>query len=384
MSASVHDEIPHFFEIMKIIEGSLKADHSKVIAYTEQFAQKLEADGHKKAAERVRRALLQSKLPAVKAASATTITKVPVDTESRLALADERTYDDSEVEVVMSSEAGNTISEFVQFVRSADTLTQHGVGVSPTLLLYGPPGCGKTEIGKLLSAKLQLPLITARLDSLVSSYLGSTAKNIRHLFDHAMSRPCVLFLDELDAIAKLRDDRHELGELKRVVVSLLQNIDALNNQTILVGATNHEHLLDPAVWRRFAFKVKVELPNTEQRYRLFHMFLDEFGSESDCKLAAIISDKMSGADIRQCAEDTKRSALIAGEPRAQTNELLRRIALRREPDAFHDAVPLGEKLAKLRELNSEVFSYRRLAAIFDVSLGYVHKLLKQNEANDAR
>ena len=96
------------------------------------------------------------------------------------------------------------------------------------MLLYGPPGVGKSETAKYVAARLEVPLYTVRTDSLVSSYLGSTSKNLRSVFDFVSAEPCVLFLDELDAIAKQRDDSQELGELKRVVISLLQNIDKLN------------------------------------------------------------------------------------------------------------------------------------------------------------
>lgn len=242
MADNVHSDIPHFFEIMKIIEGAVNSDRSKVLAYVEQFAQKLEVDGNRKAADRIRRTTSQSKLNTLSAANVGTLTRVPVDSESRMALADEKTYEADHVRVFVNETVQARIQEFLRFVKGADELLAHGVGVSPSLLLFGPPGCGKTELAKFVSAQLNYPLITARIDSLISSYLGSTAKNLRLLFEHAMSRPCVLFLDELDAVGKLRDDRHELGELKRVVVSLLQNIDSLDNQTVILGATNHEHL----------------------------------------------------------------------------------------------------------------------------------------------
>ena len=101
----------------------------------------------------------------------------------------------------------------------------------------------------------------ARLDTLISSLLGNTAKNIHKIFEYAKKQPCVLFLDEFDAIAKARDDQHELGELKRVVNSLLQNMDEYCQNGILVAATNHHELLDSAIWRRF--QTVIEMPKPE-------------------------------------------------------------------------------------------------------------------------
>src|SRR3712207_5844920 len=102
-----------------------------------------------------------------------------------------------------------------------------------------------------ISMETGLPLITARLDGMISSLLGSTAKNIRKIFDFASRQECILFLDEFDVIAKIRDDKNETGELKRVVNSLIQNIDVFSRDSIIIAATNHHELLDPAIWRRF-------------------------------------------------------------------------------------------------------------------------------------
>jgi SpoVK/Ycf46/Vps4 family AAA+-type ATPase len=376
MADNVHSEIAHFFEIMKIVEAAVNADRSKVLAYVDQLADKLAADGHTKAAERLKRTAKQSKLSGLTAASAATLARVPVDSESRLALADEKRWTEKDVCLVMDKATEEKVSEFVRFVQGADKLAAHGVGITPSLLAYGPPGCGKTELAKWLSAKLEVPLITARIDSLVSSYLGSTSKNLRSLFEHASGRPCVLFLDELDAVAKLRDDRHELGELKRVVVSLLQNIDALD-QTILMGATNHEHLLDAAIWRRFAFKVKIGLPNEQTRIALFSKFLDNFSDKHSIQLCATASEGLSGADIRQIADDSKRAAIMEDRLKVEPSNLMKRIVLRRVPDFGDRNIALGERVAMVRALNDEAFSYRQLADIFDISVGYAHKLVKK-------
>src|SRR5438477_8302827 len=120
------------------------------------------------------------------------------------------------------------------------------------MLIHGPPGTGKTQTARWITGQLSLPLLTVRCDTLVSSLLGQTSKNLRRVFEHAVQRPCVLFLDEFDALASARGNERDVGELQRVVISLLQNVDALPDNTILIAATNHEQLLDPAVWRRFA------------------------------------------------------------------------------------------------------------------------------------
>jgi ATPase family protein associated with various cellular activities (AAA) len=216
----------HLLEILKIIEGGVVADRSKVVAYTKQLADKLADSGEAEVAKRLRRILGTTKSDLVSPALLNGNSRLPVDNESRLALAEEKQFERGEAKVFLPDDVQATISEFLRYVSAADRLIANGVDIHPSLLIYGPPGCGKTQLAHHVAEELHLPLLTARVDTIVSSYLGSTSKNIRSLFEHAMARPCVLFLDEFDAIAKLRDDQHELGELKRVVVSLLQNIDA--------------------------------------------------------------------------------------------------------------------------------------------------------------
>jgi len=140
----------------------------------------------------------------------------------------------------------------------ADLLRSHGLEPRNKILLIGPPGNGKTSLAEAIAEALMLPILTVKYESLVGAYLGETASRLGKLFDYAKTRQCVLFFDEFETIGKERGDTHETGEIKRVVSSLLLQIDALPSYVIAIAATNHESLLDKAAWRRF--QIRMELP----------------------------------------------------------------------------------------------------------------------------
>lgn len=366
----------NLLEILKIIDGALSSDPDKVCAYVEQLAKKVEAGGERTAAERLRRSLDQSKARKLSLHRLSPNGRVPVDSESRFSLADEEIHDHNSTKIFLPTESAKVVDDFIKYIRSAGKLVAQGIGISPSLLMYGPPGCGKTELGRFIASQLDLPLISARIDSLVSSYLGSTAKNLRMLFEHAMARPCVLFLDEFDAVAKLRDDKQELGELKRVVVSLLQNIDNLDAHTVLLAATNHEHLLDSAVWRRFAYKVHIQKPDANAREKLFKHFLGAFAPEVDMPSYAAISEGLTGSEIKQVSHDSAREAILQDQAQVTKSVVMKKLLHLRFPAGELSRLSVGEQIRKVRELDPKLFTYRALAELFEVSLGSIKDRLK--------
>lgn len=163
----------------------------------------------------------------------------------------------------------NSCRDLIEEQTRIDLLRSYGLEPRNKVLLIGPPGNGKTSVAEGIAEALMVPLLTVRYESIIGAYLGETASRLSKLFEYAKTRQCVLFFDEFDTIGKERGDQQETGEIKRVVSSLLLQIDALPSYVVTIAATNHDALLDKAVWRRF--QLKLELPKPTRR-NLEHWF----------------------------------------------------------------------------------------------------------------
>lgn len=204
------------------------------------------------------------------------------------------------------------ITELVEEQRRAELLRSYGIEPRNRLLLSGPPGNGKTSVAEAIASELMLPFYVIRYEGVVSSFLGETAARLDSAFEFARTRRCVLFFDELDTIAKERADEHETGEIKRVVSTLLLQIDRLPAHVVLVGATNHSELLDRAAWRRFQVRAELEAPSRSQATHYLERLADRFGGDLGFA-PRTLADKLAGAsfaELEEFALDVRRRAVL--------------------------------------------------------------------------
>jgi SpoVK/Ycf46/Vps4 family AAA+-type ATPase len=230
-------------------------------------------------------------------------TTVPKDKERGLPLLQLSQPQRAQDELILPATTMNALEELLEEHRRADVLQTYGMQPARKLLFYGPPGCGKTFTAEVIAHELDLPLAVVRLDALVSSFLGETAVNLRQVFDWISEYPAVVLFDEFDALGKQRTDSSEHGELRRVVNAVLQMMDAWQGKSIIIAATNHEQLLDPAIWRRFDETLSFPLPNQAQLKKLLALKLRgvRYDFETDEKKILQLFAQKSPADIERVA-----------------------------------------------------------------------------------
>jgi len=227
-------------------------------------------------------------------------------------------------DVQLSPDAACAAAEVIEEHRRAELLRSHGIEPRNRILLDGPPGNGKTTLAEAIAAETLLPLYVVRYEGVVSSFLGETAGRLDHVFEFARTRRCVLFFDEFDTIAKERADTHETGEIKRVVSTLLLQIDRLPAHVIVVCATNHDELLDRAAWRRFQLRLTLSPPSRADATRFLHALIVRLGG--DLGLAPrTLADRLPGAsyaELEQFAQDVRRRYVLA-LPDADLDKIVR-------------------------------------------------------------
>lgn len=310
--------------------------------------------------------------------------KVPVDKESGSPLAqiifpEELATADLPV---MPEELASAVSQLIEQWNNLDKLARFGVMPSLSCLLFGLPGTGKTMLSFYIARMLGLPIVLAKLDGLVSSLLGTSARNINNLFDFAAQYDCLLLLDEFDAVAKARNDKHEVGEIKRIVNTLLQCIDARSKSGMTLAITNHEVLLDPAVWRRFEMRILVPKPNYAARLKIIEKYIHPLSfTAEEIKFLTVLTDGFNGSDIQLMLNNFKRMAAIGNTEQTfiETVQSFAVIHAGSEVNEFMQLLSNNQDAAIMRLLHKKhEFTQKEIALVFDVTQSKVSRNIKES------
>lgn len=255
-------------------------------------------------------------------------TTVPVDKETATPILEILFQDDMEQDIPLFNDSIQVaVDAVINEWRNYDKLVKLNASPSRSCLIYGDPGTGKTMLAKWIAKSVGLPVVLAKLDGIISSFLGTSSRNIASLFRFANRYKCILLLDEFDALAKLRDDPQEIGEVKRIVNTLLQNLDARAEKGFTIGITNHEKLLDPAVWRRFDVQIDIPHPNIVVREKMLSKFISPLEySHSELKFINWCMDDATGADLRKLSDWLKRMFVLEGSKRRNVLEQMKQFA----------------------------------------------------------
>ena len=251
--------------LVALVKAANSGDHQTFRKSTELLIQEERDKGHRILADRLAKASQVTSTQASLFQPTTQTFKQTQASGSQLKdLISETTPERSLDSLVLTDNICAQFRELVEEQHRSELLHAHGLSPRHRILLAGPPGNGKTSVAEAVAYELMVPLIVVRYESLIGSYLGETSGRLKALLDYARTRRCVLFFDEFETLGKERGDTHETGEIKRVVSSLLLQLDDLPDYVVVVAASNHPELLDRAVWRRFQVRLELPVPTRSQ------------------------------------------------------------------------------------------------------------------------
>ena len=299
--------------LRKLFEGYARQDDDAFRTAATAIVENERAKNHRLLADDLNRILFQ---PTYQNRNPHTLVKhsdIPLDRERGFPLLTVQKYHYDWHRLVLPKRTQLQLKRLTDEHRKRDILSANGIQPKQRILFYGLPGCGKTVSAQVLASVLYRPLITVRLDAVISSYLGETAANLRKIFQFIEQGTWVVLFDEFDAIAKDRNTPHEHGELKRVVNTLLQLMDNVTGESLLLAATNHEALLDRALWRRFDAVIEFPPPSSQERISLLHLFLNSFDTSAiDLNHIGYSLKDGTGADVEWFCQEVLRHMLLEG------------------------------------------------------------------------
>lgn len=279
--------------------------------------------------------------------------------------------------LILSEMIDKKLKSILLEYENRDKFETKGIHVENKLLLCGPPGCGKTTIAYYIAKQLNLPIIYIRFDSLISSMLGQTSSNIREVFDLMEQKNVILFLDEFDSIARRRDDNNELGELKRVVNSLLQNIDQMSNNNFLIAASNHEESLDPAIWRRFNSILYLDKPNQVLRTKYISNLLTYYNfdmRDSDLEKASQYCKDFSYSQIKEILIKVIKKELLENKNKIDLDDFIESIV---EATFMYNFNKNKINYEKVNELRKRGLTLKKLSELLGIPSSTLSDNLKK-------
>lgn len=348
-STSLQGEPAYDEYLVHLARLSLTGRDQDVATYVQRVARKLRTTDPR-TADALVRVLRQSptRMSPLRSASST---PMPVDMDSRIPLLRIDTAGVERDEPILDERTRQALGQVIEERHHRSSLLDAGLTPSRAALFVGAPGLGKTMAARWIAAELGVPLAVLDLSSVMSSLLGKTGMNLRHAFDYAKQSECVLLLDELDAIGKRRGDDSDVGELKRLVTVLLQQIDDWPASAgLILGATNHPELLDQAVWRRFDVAVTFHQPDISLRERAIRRYSDGQLSDSSITALAMTTEGWSFSDIERRVLNIRRNAIVhSTDPDTAALGLIR--------DANHaDRLAIAQLLAAHDEYSQRTIS----------------------------
>lgn len=356
------------FELMpNLIKAALENDRKMMESTAIMISKKIRSE-HPEASKSIIKAL------SIEGSSVTRTlnSQIPVDHESRYELANVKEPSEM-LQPILNPHTLKKLNDFIAERNSINELLEQDILPPNSILMYGDPGVGKTYVANWLASELKLPLITLDLASSISSYLGRTGQNVHSIFEFARSQNAILLLDELDAIAKRRDDAGDLGELKRLVNVLLKELEECSFSCIIIGATNHPELLDAAIWRRFDRTIEILMPTEIERKALIKRHLNKFLRKINSKTLEYLikyTDSINAADVCKLCEHIKRQVVL--NKNSNTNLIVLEEVLALTPPKNKN-----EKTSICVELNSNFpeLSQRDISQITQIPLSSVSRYL---------
>jgi len=320
-------------QLIAMIRSHAAGDDERFLAIADHIAADARKAGHHRMADEIGTLVgsLREETNERRPASKPTMIAAP---RGELASLVRASYPETRLsDVVLTSEVDKRLRRIVREHRERGLLAERGLLPRRKILLSGPPGTGKSLTAAAIAGELNVPLFTVQLDGVITKYMGETAAKLRMVFDAMQGARGVYFFDEVDALATRRGADNDVGEARRMLNSFLQFLDEDSSGSLILAATNHQELLDRAIFRRFEATVPYDLPPPDLVRRILTQRLPQFDLLGvDWDTVSKAADGLSQADIVAAADDAARDAVLEASGMLTGDILLQALEVRRHPD----------------------------------------------------